>query len=350
MVSIARQAKNQPKILQPARNFPVCMSRRTRGGPIWKTKRSLICTLPARSGPLPRPAKIRRLLPLHRLQHPAQPRGYGGMRQRHVAAHLERHPAHAARLSARICRAHHAQSVLYALGGSPRAEARRRADGDPALGACRLPAGRRARRRAAGRTGRHADDRGISAHADAREPAAVRPPVLLRRFCPALIRPVRPDGKHGQVPAVPPARGTARRAFEGGDRGMTTKDLFRCIGNLSDGTIEEAADIRRKPRWLPIAALAACAVLAISIPLAVRSANSTKSASTADTSAAETPAAEAPAEAPAEADSAVGATEPARTGGQRRLGRQRPDRGTHSQHGARRTAAGDDGGRSRVPA
>ena len=67
---------------------------------------------------------------------------------------------------------------------------------------------------------------------------------------------------------------------------MTTKDLFRCIGNLSDGMIEEAADIKRKPRWLPIAALAACAVLAISIPLAMRSANSTKSASTADTSAA----------------------------------------------------------------
>ena len=86
---------------------------------------------------------------------------------------------------------------------------------------------------------------------------------------------------------------------------MTTKDLFRCIGNLSDGMIEDAADIRRKPRWLPIAALAACAALAISIPLAVRSSNSTKSASTADTSAAETPAAEAP----AEADSVVGATE-----------------------------------------
>lgn len=90
---------------------------------------------------------------------------------------------------------------------------------------------------------------------------------------------------------------------------MTTQDLFRCIGDLSDTMIEEAADIRRKKRWLPIAALAACAVLAISIPLAVRSANSTKSASTADTSAAETPAAEAPAEAPAETDSAVGATE-----------------------------------------
>lgn len=86
---------------------------------------------------------------------------------------------------------------------------------------------------------------------------------------------------------------------------MTTQDLFRCIGDLSDAMLEEAADIRRKKRWLPIAALAACAVLAISIPLAVCSANSTKSASTADTSAAESPAAEAP----AEADSAVGATE-----------------------------------------
>ena len=96
---------------------------------------------------------------------------------------------------------------------------------------------------------------------------------------------------------------------------MTAQDLFRCIGNLSDTMIEEAADIRRKKRWLPIAALAACAVLAISIPLAVRSANSTKSASTADTSAAETPAAEAPAsdEKPAE-DSIAGAEEPTRGG------------------------------------
>ena len=42
---------------------------------------------------------------------------------------------------------------------------------------------------------------------------------------------------------------------------MTTKDLFRCIGNLSDGMLEEAADIKRKPRWRPIAALAACALL-----------------------------------------------------------------------------------------
>ena len=40
---------------------------------------------------------------------------------------------------------------------------------------------------------------------------------------------------------------------------MTTQDLFRCIGDLSDTMIEEAADIRRKKCWLPIAALAACA-------------------------------------------------------------------------------------------
>mgnify|MGYP001620233565 CR=1 FL=1 len=46
---------------------------------------------------------------------------------------------------------------------------------------------------------------------------------------------------------------------------MTAQDLFRCIGNLSDTMIEEAADIRRKKRWLPIAALAACAVLALSL-------------------------------------------------------------------------------------
>ena len=66
---------------------------------------------------------------------------------------------------------------------------------------------------------------------------------------------------------------------------MTTHDLFRCIGNLSDEFIEEAAEIRRKSRWLPIAALAACAVLAISIPLTLHGAQ--KSADTAsDTSAA----------------------------------------------------------------
>ena len=66
---------------------------------------------------------------------------------------------------------------------------------------------------------------------------------------------------------------------------MTTHDLFRCIGDLSDEFIEEAAVIKRRSRWLPIAALAACAALAISIPLALRGAQ--KSASTAsDTSAA----------------------------------------------------------------
>ena len=66
---------------------------------------------------------------------------------------------------------------------------------------------------------------------------------------------------------------------------MTTHDLFRCIGDLSDEFIEEAAEVRRRSRWLPIAALAACAALAISIPLALHGAQ--KSASTAsDTSAA----------------------------------------------------------------
>ena len=60
---------------------------------------------------------------------------------------------------------------------------------------------------------------------------------------------------------------------------MTTHDLFRCIGDLSDEFIEEAAEIKRKNRWLPIAALAACAVLAISIPLVLHGGQ--KSASTA---------------------------------------------------------------------
>lgn len=66
---------------------------------------------------------------------------------------------------------------------------------------------------------------------------------------------------------------------------MTTHDLFRCIGDLSDEFIEEAAEIKRKNRWLPIAALAACAVLAVSIPLTLHGAQ--KSAGTgSDTSAA----------------------------------------------------------------
>lgn len=66
---------------------------------------------------------------------------------------------------------------------------------------------------------------------------------------------------------------------------MTTHDLFRCVGDLSDEFIEEAAEIKRKSRWLPIAALAACAALAISIPLVLHGGQ--KSASTAaDTSAA----------------------------------------------------------------
>ena len=90
---------------------------------------------------------------------------------------------------------------------------------------------------------------------------------------------------------------------------MTTKDLFRCIGNLSDGTIEEAADIRRKPRWLPIAALAACAVLAISIPLAVRNLGY-KSAADAETPTTESPVSD---EKPAE-DAISGSPEPSRDG------------------------------------
>lgn len=85
---------------------------------------------------------------------------------------------------------------------------------------------------------------------------------------------------------------------------MTTKDLFRCIGNLSDDLLEEAAAIRRKPRWLLIAALAACAVLAVSIPLAVRGMQ--KNSATADATAAQTPTMEAPAEDKEAADEATG--------------------------------------------
>lgn len=90
---------------------------------------------------------------------------------------------------------------------------------------------------------------------------------------------------------------------------MTTQDLFRCIGDLSDTMIEEAADIRRKMRWLPIAALAACAVLAISIPLAVRNLGY-KSAADAETPTTESPVSD---EKPAE-DSISGSPEPPRDG------------------------------------
>lgn len=96
---------------------------------------------------------------------------------------------------------------------------------------------------------------------------------------------------------------------------MTTKDLFRCIGNLSDGMIEEAADIKRKPRWLPIAALAACAVLAISIPLAVRNLGYKNADNASQAAGIETPTTESPAsdEKPAE-DGIAGAEEPTRGG------------------------------------
>ena len=90
---------------------------------------------------------------------------------------------------------------------------------------------------------------------------------------------------------------------------MTTQDLFRCIGDLSDTMIEEAADIRRKKRWLPIAALAACAVLAISIPLAVRNLGY-KSAADAETPTTESPASD---EKPAE-NGISGSPDPSRDG------------------------------------
>ena len=96
---------------------------------------------------------------------------------------------------------------------------------------------------------------------------------------------------------------------------MTTKDLFRCIGDVSDTMVEEAADIRRKKRWLPIAALAACAVLAISIPLAVRNLGYKNADNASQAADAETPTTESPAsdEEPASGDIA-GAEEPTRGG------------------------------------
>ena len=50
------------------------------------------------------------------------------------------------------------RNLSFTLGGGPRAEARRRADGAAAFRTCRLSAGRRTARGTAGRTGRHADD------------------------------------------------------------------------------------------------------------------------------------------------------------------------------------------------
>ena len=94
---------------------------------------------------------------------------------------------------------------------------------------------------------------------------------------------------------------------------MTTHDLFRCIGDLSDESIEEAAEIRRKNRWLPIAALAACAELAVSIPLALRGAQKSESTASDTSAAIERPAEDASvgedettADAPAAAESESG--------------------------------------------
>ena len=127
---------------------------------------------------------------------------------------------------------------------------------------------------------------------------------------------------------------------------MTTKDLFRCIGNLSDGMIEEAADIKRKPRWLPIAALAACAVLAISIPLAVRNLGYKNADNASQAAGAETPTTESPA-----SDEKTCGGRHRRCGrtdarrrirGRRRLGGREFRICAHSGDGARRTAAGDE--------
>ena len=99
---------------------------------------------------------------------------------------------------------------------------------------------------------------------------------------------------------------------------MTTQELFRCIGNLSDTMIEEAAEIRRKKRWLPIAALAACAVLAISIPLAVRNLGYKNADNASQAADAKAPTTESPAsdEEPAAGDIS-GAEEPKRDGSPR---------------------------------
>ena len=95
---------------------------------------------------------------------------------------------------------------------------------------------------------------------------------------------------------------------------MTSRDIYRCIGAIDDALIEEAAEIKRRARWLPIAALAACAALAIAIPLAVHGlpgfGASSEAPNTAQTPAASEPAAtESPAETPA-AEEPAAAEEP----------------------------------------
>lgn len=63
---------------------------------------------------------------------------------------------------------------------------------------------------------------------------------------------------------------------------MTARDLYFCIGELDDTLLEEAATIKRKPRWLPLAALAACAALAISLPLLAGPSKSADTSTAAD--------------------------------------------------------------------
>ncbi len=97
---------------------------------------------------------------------------------------------------------------------------------------------------------------------------------------------------------------------------MTTQELFRCIGDLSDAMLEEAADIRRKKRWLPIAALAACAVLAISIPLAVRNLGYKGTENTCQAADAETPTTESPASAEEPASGDIAGSDETTRGGE----------------------------------
>lgn len=65
---------------------------------------------------------------------------------------------------------------------------------------------------------------------------------------------------------------------------MTARDLYLCIGEVDDQLLEEAAEIRRKPRWLGVAALAACAALVIALPVIAGLGLPQKSAETADAS------------------------------------------------------------------
>lgn len=65
---------------------------------------------------------------------------------------------------------------------------------------------------------------------------------------------------------------------------MTARGLYLCIGALDDQLLEEAAEIRRRPRWVGLAALAACAALVIALPVIAGLGLPQKSAELADAS------------------------------------------------------------------